>query len=105
MSPPATVTTLEQVEGQWARTNPQGQAEQAPNGALALWNFAVGSAELKPEHEAALRAFVRVRLLPVRTQTSFVVSGFASRTGAEGANDALAVRRAETVARWLNALG
>ena len=105
MTPPAAVTTLEQLERQWARTNPQGQAEQTPDGALALWNFDVGSAELKPEHEAALRALVYIRVIAERQASSFVVSGFASRTGAESANAALAVRRAETVARWLNALG
>jgi hypothetical protein len=96
--------SLDQVERQWALANPGGEAEQSPNGALALWNFGVGGTELRPEHEAALRGFIGTRLM-ARTRTSFVVSGYASQTGSEPANEALAEGRARAVARWLDNLG
>lgn len=98
------MTDPARIEQQWARQHPRGEAEQAPNGALALWNFAVGRADLKPEHEAALRSFVGTRIL-YPAGTAFVVAGFASSTGSETADDALAIRRAEAVARWLDGLG
>lgn len=96
---------LVKTERQWALSNPAGRAESLGVGQLALWNFAIDSAELKPEHLSLLSDHVLPLMFVDRSSIYWIVSGFASVTGSEAANERLARRRAEAVVRWLDRLG
>jgi outer membrane protein OmpA-like peptidoglycan-associated protein len=88
------------VERDWESANPAGGVER--NGRrLVLWNFAVGSSALKPEHVAALRAFLtenNVAFLDIATYASF--TGHASSSGSETINLGVAMERAAAAQMW-----
>lgn len=102
---PRPLTEVERRELSWTRSNPEGRSEQTEL-ALVLWNFGVGKAKLKAEHEEALQRFLAPWLVsPIPAAVEIAVTGYASPTGTEQANTAIAQRRADAVARLLLTVG
>jgi outer membrane protein OmpA-like peptidoglycan-associated protein len=99
-------STDQQIEAGWSQANPAGKVISADSGnSITLWNFDVGSAELKPEHISALTEFISiVRLFPPGVVEK-VAMGFASTTGGRQANLRLAGKRAQAVADWCGQQG
>jgi len=110
ISPPRQLSDVERAELDWSRANPWGGAGQPSDNPLVLWNFDVAKANLKAEHIAALRGLVAaVEGLPglgvASYNGTFVVTGYASRTGTETVNTSFGQFRAAAVQTWLTARG
>lgn len=96
-----------QDEIAWERANPNGGIEQNSDGCLVFWNFAVGSAALKSNHqqrliETARRQIDRMRFDP----TAFIsIEGHTSPTGSATRNQQISERRARAVKAFLVARG
>jgi outer membrane protein OmpA-like peptidoglycan-associated protein len=102
---PRPLTDVERRELSWTRQHPEGRFERAGL-ALLLWNFGIGRAVVKAEHEEALREFLSPWLVsPVPAAVDIAVTGYASPTGSEQTNATLAQQRADTVARLLQTIG
>ena len=94
------------AERDWEAANSAGGAELRDERTLVLWNFAVGSAALKPEHRAALRSFLDANgLLFLDGSTRLVIDGHASSSGSDTLNSGLSSSRAAGVAAWFVAQG
>jgi outer membrane protein OmpA-like peptidoglycan-associated protein len=95
----------EKQELEWERANPAGGAEIAydPLTVVVLWNFSVGGADLKPEHEEQLRRVAEV----FRAQTTDFISieGHTSSSGSSTRNRAISEQRARTVKAFLRSEG
>lgn len=87
-------------EGVWEKAHPEGRVLIGAQ-SLVLWNFAVGDASLKPQHETALKAFAERVKLSVIGGGVVLVDGHASATGEEARNLHLSRERAHIVAWFL----
>jgi outer membrane protein OmpA-like peptidoglycan-associated protein len=81
----------------------RGRADMLPDGGLRLWNFAVGSADLRPQFQAPLLALAKQAA--ARHDVVLTVSGHTSSSGDEGLNEGLAAARAQRVFDALAAAG
>ena len=98
LSTPDAPRTPEAVERAWSARERAGRVEAEPS-ALVLWNFDVGAAAPKLEHDRALERFFAIeRLGPGMTGHRYTITGAASVTGAEQTNATLSGRRAEVAA-------
>jgi len=93
------------AERQWGLNNP-GKAERS-DGKLILWNFNVGSDELKPDHKSELSKFLSKKgISPKDPRVGLEIIGHASASGGEQLNRALAMQRAVSVMehseQWLD---
>jgi outer membrane protein OmpA-like peptidoglycan-associated protein len=81
---PGPRTAAESAEIAWERRNPAGYVEVAQDHTrVTLWNFAVGSAQLKPSHRWALRTAMTSW---IGEDVAVTVTGSASRSGSEATN-------------------
>ena len=96
-SPGAIVDSSETV---WERNNQIGRHSIVGNNCLLIWNFEVGSSNLKSEHRLGLRRFITSFL----NDSNWVVIGRASNTGNENENLNLSRLRAQEVARFIATL-
>ncbi|QDV36078.1 OmpA family protein [Tautonia plasticadhaerens] len=95
----------------WERANPAGRVDAQvdrlqhptpPPSLYLVWNFAVGSHTLKPEHRALLRSIVpTLRNGP----NAILVQGFGSSSGGVARNQQLGHLRASEVRAFLVAEG
>jgi hypothetical protein len=92
-------TTSTKIERVWQGTNPAGRVEKLARDEVVLWNFAIGRAELKPEHLAALQDAMGMKQLS--PSVSATILGFASMSGEASGNTRLAHARARAVSDWL----
>jgi outer membrane protein OmpA-like peptidoglycan-associated protein len=102
---PRSLTDVERRELLWTRRHPEGRSELTELAAV-LWNFGVGKATLKAEHQDALEGFLAPWLVsPIPAAVEITVTGYASPTGTEQTNTTIAQQRAEAVARLLRIVG
>ena len=96
----------EAEEIKWERANPGGFTEDGkdPNSWI-VWNFAVGSAALKPEHEKFLRELAAWINDNASITTVITVEGFCSSSGDKKSNQAISEARAKAVASFLKTHG
>lgn len=105
-------TVSERGEIAWERAHPAGRIDERHDadgtvGELTLWNFAVGSADLKPDHRRRLavavpRQFARLRADP----TAFIsIEGHSSPSGSPQRNRIVAQNRANRVKAFLVSRG
>jgi outer membrane protein OmpA-like peptidoglycan-associated protein len=99
---PRARTAQDTAEVDWERQNPTGVADTSPD-RIILWNFAVNSATLNSEHQAALSAAFQVAILDPSLMVGIV--GHASVSGPETGNVALSEARATSVQRYLQRIG
>ena len=100
---PGPRTAAESAEIEWERRNPAGYAEVAQDySRVTLWNFAVGSAQLKPSHRWALRTAMSSW---TGEDVAVTVTGSASRSGSEATNLELGRQRAMAGALELATIG
>lgn len=105
----------EAEEAQWALANPGGitsvdtmSTDQIPDNEFMLWNFLVGSDELRQSHKQKLIGDIIPRwktLLNTRTDLKINIIGSASSSGKQTTNDSLAIRRAENIKSLLTGSG
>lgn len=92
------------TEQDWARQHPVPESTEEGM-LLSLWNYPVAKSDLAPKHRAALDWFLSVELLGSgstgRSKTEIYLTGHASDTGDDAANEMLSRQRAEKVARYL----
>jgi outer membrane protein OmpA-like peptidoglycan-associated protein len=86
-------------ERAWEQSHPKGRATMQED-QLVLWNFAVGSAELKNEHTEALESFWTRHHRLVLDESLLQIVGHASATGTEALNRQLSEDRASVVAAF-----
>lgn len=79
------------------------KAESNPASGFLLYNFDPRRAELKPEHEQALREVIKLILENGRAQVRLI--GRADRNESPGADVGLSMDRAEAVSRFLGSIG
>jgi outer membrane protein OmpA-like peptidoglycan-associated protein len=96
-APPASV-----AEAEWARRNPEGRVTRTGRDEWLLWNFGIGSDQLRPEHAGALR---EVCASLAAAPGSLVITGFASASGSVSRNVRLSTDRARSTAEMLRAFG
>jgi hypothetical protein len=102
----ASANSIQVTELRWAQANPAGRVTQESESSILLWNFDVAKADLKPEHTSALVALSNPGLLLAdRSQLTFVITGYASATGAPNENSRIAQARAAYAGAWLDARG
>jgi outer membrane protein OmpA-like peptidoglycan-associated protein len=95
--------SLVQAEKAWEQQNPAGRVEAfLDQNTVVVWNFAVGSAELKSGHRWGLSTALAGW---VGTPALISVVGSTSRTGGESSNAVLARDRAAAVAAELRGQG
>jgi len=83
------------LERQWEAEHREGEVTERGADHLILWNFGVDSAELKPEHAAALDKFAeRVQIAFLAAEVRLRIDGHASRSGSVRRNVDLAIGRA-----------
>jgi outer membrane protein OmpA-like peptidoglycan-associated protein len=99
------------TEQDWARQHPVPESTEEDM-LLSLWNYPVAKSDLAPEHRAALDRFLREALGgaklgggAVPSKTEIYLTGHASNTGDDAANEMLSRQRAENVARYLLSRG
>ena len=81
----------------------RGRVDALPDGGLRLWNFAVASAELRPQFQAPLLALAKQ--VASRHDVVLTIAGHTSTSGAESLNEGLAAARAQRVFDALVAAG
>ncbi len=94
----------ESQEIAWERANPAGRVDIASDGGLSvriLWNFAVGSAALKPEHLLEIRGTG----FRGRFGDRVIVEGHSSCSGTPERRQRISELRAATVAEALRKVG
>ena len=99
------------TEQDWARQHPVPESTEEDM-LLSLWNYPVATSDLTREHRAALDRFLGDVLQGAKRggsenppKTEIYLTGHASDTGEDGANEALSRQRAEKVARYLLSRG
>lgn len=96
---PTPRTIVESAETEWERRNPAGYGEVVEDHTrVTLWNFAVGSVQLKQGHRWALRTAMSSW---IGEDVAVTVTGSASRSGSEATNLNLGRGRAEAAAAEL----
>lgn len=85
------------TEQDWARQHPVPESTEEGM-LLSLWNYPVAKSDLAPKHRAALDWFLSVELLGSgstgRSKTEIYLTGHASDTGDDAANEMLSRQRA-----------
>lgn len=100
---PASQSPADRAEVAWERNHGAGHvAASVDHTRLLLWNFAVGSADIKPEHQAFLTSAMN---LWIGEPVSIGIEGATSRTGSETRNSTLSEHRAQAVAAVLERMG
>lgn len=100
------VTTAIDTERSWAKEHPEPMTSIVRSDQLDLWNYPVNGTDLAPSHQQVIREFAReVFLEPSTSAAEFVVTGYASATGAETHNASLADVRAQGVGKFLRSAG
>lgn len=95
------------LEKSWSIEHKEGFVDLIGPDNIILWNFDVGSAELKPEHKKELDSIAKIwglRPLDVRGLSSdfkIFIDGHASRSGSEGENEIISISRASAVDNYL----
>lgn len=98
---PRAVTSPSETD--WERMHPAGAVEDLGGGRWLVWNFAVGGAVLKPEHDSALAKLAAV--VAASRETSVEVAGHASSSGSVPYNQQLSEDRAGAVMHRLQLAG
>lgn len=98
------------AEVDWEHIHPAGMIDRISAGeefAFILWNFAVDSADLKPEHRRLL--FDRVlrpnRTLSADTELILAIEGHSSSSGTSRENERISLARARAVQIYLSSRG
>jgi len=81
----------------------RGRVDTLPDGGLRLWNFAVGSAELRSQFKKPLLDLAR--RVAGKTDVTLTIEGHTSSSGDEAHNEGLATGRAQQVLALLQASG
>jgi outer membrane protein OmpA-like peptidoglycan-associated protein len=89
----------------WSKSSPGVTAALTPGEDFVVTNFAIGSADLKKEHEEFLRDVVYFGTLTSDPMATIVVVGHTDSTGSATFNERLANKRAKAVAAELRKLG
>jgi outer membrane protein OmpA-like peptidoglycan-associated protein len=90
------------AETDWARQHPEGRVSKLGSDEWLLWNFAVGSDAVRPEHAGALR---EVCASLSAAPGKLVIDGYASASGSVSRNVRLSTGRARSTADLLTAFG
>jgi outer membrane protein OmpA-like peptidoglycan-associated protein len=99
------------AELDWARLHPVPETAEADM-VLSLWNYPVGESELALEHRSAIDQFLKQAIQAatlggsaVPSKVEIYITGHASKSGDNAANETVSRRRAENVASYLEYRG
>jgi outer membrane protein OmpA-like peptidoglycan-associated protein len=88
-------------ERHWATEHPQGFVDRKGPDHCVLWNFDVGSAQLKPEHKKKLSEIIKSEWQYALLGATIHVHGHASKSGTREENEFLSDERAAEVVNYL----
>lgn len=104
----STVQSPQGEEHRWSAGNRAGGADARGPGRYVLWNFDVGSDELKPEHEAQLdNITAQWQISKLDDEAEIRIDGHASKSsrGGQRLNETLSEARAWAVFAYLHSRG